>query len=63
MKQSLNKRNRNSEENIDREDLVLLKIFYGSLSYVLYRETPSMSSFGLISNLGGILGLFLGLNH
>jgi hypothetical protein len=63
MKQSLNKRNRNSEENIDREDLVLLKIFYGSLSYVLYKETPSLSSFGLISTLGGILGLFLGLNH
>ncbi len=42
------------------DDLVRLKIYYGSMSYIQYKESPIMSIYGLISNLGGSLGLFLG---
>ena len=50
-----------TNDSVDIENLVILKIFYGSMSYMSYKEWPSMSVFGLISNLGGILGLFLGI--
>jgi hypothetical protein len=52
-----------TNKNVDsviENNLLILKIFYGSLSYMSYKEWPTMSLFGLISNLGGILGLFLG---
>ena len=41
-------------------DLVRLKVYYGSMSYIQYKESQIMSIYGLISNLGGSLGLFLG---
>ena len=47
-------------DTIERDDLLILKIFYSSLNYMSYKESPSISIFGLISNLGGTLGLFLG---
>ena len=52
-----------TNDSVDIENLVILKIFYGSMSYMSYKEWPSMSVFGLISNLGGILGLFLGITY
>ena len=52
--------NKDNDTSIDREDFLILKIFYGSLNYMSYKESPSMSLYGLISNLGGTLGLFLG---
>ena len=42
------------------DDLLILRIFYGSLNYMSYKESRSMTLFDLISNLGGTLGLFLG---
>ena len=50
------------KEEITSQDLLKLKIFFGSLNFMSYNESPSMSVFGLVSNLGGILGLFLGKN-
>ncbi len=43
-----------------KDDLINLRIYLNSMSSMFYKETPSMSIFGLISNLGGTLGLFLG---
>ena len=42
------------------ENFLVLKIFYGSMNFMSYKESPSMTVFELISNLGGTLGLFLG---
>jgi hypothetical protein len=62
-KRDLKKSNRLfNEENLE-SDLIRLKIFFGSMSYVSYKETPSMNLFDLVSNLGGTLGLFLGKLH
>jgi hypothetical protein len=47
-------------KDLNRDDFLILRIFYGSFNYMSYRESPFMSFFGLVSNLGGILGLFLG---
>ncbi len=59
-KRELKKSNRLfNEENLENE-LIRLKIFFGSMSYVNYQETPSMNLFDLVSSLGGTLGLFLG---
>ena len=49
------------DKEIQSNDFIRLKIFYGSLSQIEYKESPSMTLFGLISNLGGVLGLFLGI--
>lgn len=45
---------------IDRNDMIAVKIYFSSFNFMNYIEVPSISLFGLISNLGGILGLFLG---
>jgi hypothetical protein len=57
--ESLNNVN-DERQNITLDDLLILKIFYGTFSYISYKASPSMSFYGLVSNLGGTLGLFLG---
>ena len=47
------------KENL-KNDLVRLRIYFNSMSSMFYKESPTMSIFGLVSNLGGTLGLFLG---
>ncbi len=45
--------------NLDNvEDHVHLNIYFGSLSFMNYKELPSMTQFELVSNLGGTLGIF-----
>jgi hypothetical protein len=51
------------KEEITSEDLLILRIFYGSLNYMSYKESRSMTFFDLVSNLIGTLGLFLGKNY
>jgi hypothetical protein len=46
--------------NDTTDDIVYLSIYFGSMSYIEYKETPSITIFGLVSNLGGTLGIFLG---
>lgn len=48
-------------ENV-KKSLVSLNIFYGTIEYVEIDESAKMSLFDLVSNVGGILGLFLGLS-
>lgn len=42
-------------------DSVLLDFFYSDISYIEVSQTPKMNGFSLISNIGGALGLFIGV--
>jgi hypothetical protein len=50
--------------NSDRakESVVRVNIFYDSLSYTMSTESPKMDVISLLSNIGGNLGLFLGVS-
>jgi hypothetical protein len=48
--------------NKARESFVRLNIYYESLSYTHLSESPKIDFFSLIGFVGGILGLFLGVN-
>jgi hypothetical protein len=50
--------------NLDtvKESVVRINIFYDSLSYTLSTESPKMDVVSLLSNIGGNLGLFLGVS-
>ena len=37
-------------------------LFYGSLSYTISTELPQMNFVSLLANIGGNLGLFLGVS-
>ena len=50
------------DTNLARESFVRLNIYYDSLSYTHSSETRKMDIFNLVSYVGGILGLFLGIN-
>ena len=39
-----------------------LHVYYDSLSYILSKDSPSMDIVMLLSNLGGTIGLFLGIS-
>ena len=41
---------------------IVLNIFYSNKEYTEIRETPTISTIDLISNLGGVMGIFLGLS-
>ena len=43
-----------------KRSVVSIKVFYGELKYTIVSQIPKMSFEDLISNVGGILGLFLG---
>ena len=45
-----------------RDSIVVLNIFYDSLSYTKYTEIPQMDTASLFSSIGGNLSLFLGLS-
>jgi hypothetical protein len=45
-----------------QESIVRLKIFYDSLSYTSSEESPQLDIVTLIANIGGNLGLFLGMS-
>lgn len=45
-----------------KQNLVQLSIFYGDLGYEQYDEIEAMSWMDLISNIGGTLGLFIGMS-
>jgi hypothetical protein len=54
--------NKTEVANKSLESVVRLKIYFGSMNYLEYKESPSISLFSLISNLGGTLGIFLGMS-
>jgi hypothetical protein len=45
-----------------KRNLVQVSVYYGDLGYILYEELENMSLEDLISNIGGTLGLFLGMS-
>jgi hypothetical protein len=45
-----------------KQSVLSLKIFYNDLTYTLISQQPKMQLFDLISNIGGLLGLFLGVS-
>ena len=49
----------NLQENYS--DYIRLSIYYNSFSYLNYKESPTISIYNLISNIGGVLGLLLGI--
>jgi hypothetical protein len=53
---------REKDTNLARESFVRLNIYYESLSYTHLSESPKIDYFALIGFVGGILGLFLGVN-
>jgi hypothetical protein len=44
----------------DSEDYIELYMTYSSLSYLNYQETPTVTIYNLVSNIGGVMGLLLG---
>ena len=51
----------NTEENEPNHFLELF-INFNSFSYLNYEESPSISVYGLVSNVGGAIGLLLGMS-
>lgn len=45
-----------------KHNMLQLSIFYGDLGYEQYDEVEDMSWLDLISNIGGTLGLFIGMS-
>ncbi len=45
-----------------RNNIAYLKIYFDSLSYTMITESPSISLITLISNIGGSVGLMLGVS-
>ena len=51
----------NTYENVTRT-FYSISIYYEDLKYTLIQQQPKIELFGLISNIGGTLGLFLGFS-
>jgi hypothetical protein len=49
-------------KNIELNDCIYFTIFYESLSYTLIDQIPKMNVIDFISNIGGNLGLFIGVS-
>jgi len=46
----------------DSQDLVFVNVFYKDLDYTSISQLPKMDFFDLVSNIGGNLGLFIGVS-
>ena len=51
-----------SDVTTARESVTSVKIFYERLSYKVSNESPQMDAVSLVANIGGNLGLFLGVS-
>jgi hypothetical protein len=54
--------NRTIDAQTTKDSLIVLNIFYESLSYTLTNETPQMDAVYLLGSIGGNLCLFLGIS-
>jgi hypothetical protein len=45
-----------------RRNFVYIDLYYDTLAYTLSTETPSMDVVALLANIGGTMGLFLGVS-
>jgi len=48
--------------NASEENMVFFNIFYANLEYTVIDQIPKMDGFDFISNIGGNLGLFIGIS-
>ena len=48
-----------NNSNLEK-DLVALTVYFGSMSYLNYKENPLVTVYKVVSDIGGVLGLFLG---
>ncbi len=46
----------------DMDKSVYINVYYSDLKYTIMKQIPKMSLIDLISNLGGLLGLFVGIS-
>ena len=51
----------NTYEEVNKH-LAVLYVYYKDLKYTFISQQPKVELFDLISNIGGILGLFLGVS-
>jgi hypothetical protein len=51
----------NTNDNVSRA-FYALRVYYDDLKFTLIRQQPKIELFGLISNIGGTLGLFIGFS-
>ena len=61
LKSSTNYVGFNTYENVSKT-FYGLRVYYDELEYTLIRQQPKIELFGLISNIGGTLGLFIGFS-
>jgi hypothetical protein len=47
---------------LDRPDKIYIRIYYDDLKYTWINQQPKIELFGLISNIGGSLSLFVGIS-
>lgn len=47
-------------QSLIKSTTAMVNIFYDSMSYVMFQESPQISFDTLLSNIGGNLGLFTG---
>ena len=50
-----------NELNTTSDNLLNFYLVYNSISYLNYEESPSISVYNLVSNIGGAIGLLLGI--
>ena len=50
------------DAEIAKKSFVSFQLYYSTNSFTLSRETPSMDIVSLLANIGGTLGLFLGVS-
>jgi hypothetical protein len=46
----------------DRNNKIYIRIYYEDLKYTWINQQPKIELFGLISNIGGSLSLFVGIS-
>ena len=51
-----------SSYDLFRELFYSMRIYYSSIEYTYISESPQTTVFGLLSSLGGSLGMFLGFS-
>jgi hypothetical protein len=59
---SFTKYERNNSFNVKIDDYVVFGVYFDSLDYTLIDQIPKMNKLDLISNIGGNLGLFIGVS-
>ena len=53
---------RNLTTTTAKDSFTFTLVYYESMSYTIVTETPSMDLVALLANIGGTLGLFLGVS-